>query len=80
VRKFYLDEVWMFVTHKVVFKLFSYPIAWFDRHIIDGSMDGLGWCTTQLSAAVKPFQSGRVQWYALVFLVGTLAVAVIAMI
>jgi NADH-quinone oxidoreductase subunit L len=80
VRKFYLDELWMFVTHKVVFKLFSYPIAWFDRHIIDGSMDGLGWCTTHLSAAVKPLQSGRVQWYALVFLVGTLAVAVIAMI
>ena len=78
-HKFYLDEVWMFITHKVVFKYFSIPIAWFDKHIIDGTMDGIGWTTERLSASIKVFQSGKVQFYAWVFVVGTILITIWAL-
>ena len=41
-KRFYLDEVYQFVTHRIIFKRISTPIAWFDRHIIDGFFDFLG--------------------------------------
>jgi NADH-quinone oxidoreductase subunit L len=78
-HKFYLDELWMFVTKKVIFRCFSDPIAWFDRHVVDGTMDGIGWTTRQLSSSVKVFQNGKVQFYAFVFVIGTFAIAVWAL-
>ncbi|MDR3328570.1 MAG: NADH-quinone oxidoreductase subunit L [Prevotellaceae bacterium] len=78
-RKFYMDELWLFVTRKVIFRFISTPIARFDRRVIDGSMDGVGWVATRLAAAVKPFQNGKVQWYAFVFVLGAAAVAIWAL-
>ncbi|MDR1593395.1 MAG: NADH-quinone oxidoreductase subunit L, partial [Prevotellaceae bacterium] len=45
VKKFYLDEIWMFIIQKVIFKYISTPIAWFDRHVIDGTMNLTGHAT-----------------------------------
>ena len=42
-RRFYMDEVWQFVTHKIIFRFVSTPIAWFDKHVIDGTFDFLAW-------------------------------------
>ncbi|MDR2813429.1 MAG: NADH-quinone oxidoreductase subunit L [Prevotellaceae bacterium] len=78
-RKFYLDEVWLFITKKVIFRYFSDPIAWFDKHVIDGSMNGIGWATQQLSSSVKVFQNGKVQFYAFVFVAGTFVIAIWAL-
>lgn len=78
-NKFYIDEVWMFVTKSIIFKGISQPIAWFDRHVIDGAMDGLGWVTEKSSNAIKGLQSGRIQLYAWVFVAGTLIIAVLAL-
>ncbi|MDR1023550.1 MAG: NADH-quinone oxidoreductase subunit L [Prevotellaceae bacterium] len=78
-HKFYLDELWIFITKKVIFKYLSDPIAWFDKHIIDGTMDGVGWVTTCLSSSVKVFQNGKVQFYAFVFVFGTFVIAVWAL-
>ena len=38
-HRFYWDEIYLFVTHKIIFNGICRPIAWFDRHIIDGSME-----------------------------------------
>ena len=73
-RRFYIDEVYQFVTHRVIFAYVSRPIAWFDRHIIDGFFNFLAWGTHTLSYNIRTFQSGRVQQYALVFLLGVLAI------
>ncbi len=78
-HKFYLDEVWMFITKSVIFKYISMPIAWFDKHVIDGSMDGLGWITTRSSAAIKVIQNGKVQFYAWIFVLGTFAITIWAL-
>ena len=71
-KRFYLDEVYQYVTHRIIFAYISKPIAWFDRHIVDGFFDFLAWGTNALSFRIRGLQSGSVQQYAFVFLLGTL--------
>lgn len=71
-HRFYWDELYMFITHKIIFGCISRPIAWFDRHIVDGTMDGFAYCTQKASEAIKGLQSGNVQTYVWFYLVGAL--------
>jgi NADH-quinone oxidoreductase subunit L len=74
-RKFYIDELYLFITKKIIFDHVSRPIAWFDRHIVDGSMNGISYITNEVSARIKRFQSGQLQQYAWVFVAGAVALA-----
>jgi NADH-quinone oxidoreductase subunit L len=78
-RRFYIDEVYMFVTHKIIFAYISRPIKWFDRHVVDGFMNFLAWGANALSGLIKGFQSGQVQQYAYVFVLGVIILIVIAL-
>ena len=69
-RKFYIDEVYLFITKKIIFNYVSRPIAWFDRHIVDGAMNGMALVTNETSDRIKKLQSGQLQQYALVFVSG----------
>jgi len=69
-NKFYIDEIYLFVTRKILFGCISRPIAWFDRHIIDGFMNGLATVTNFTSDRIKGLQSGQVQLYAATFVAG----------
>jgi len=66
-HKFYIDEIYMFVTKRILFNCVSRPIAWFDRHVIDGSMNGIGNVVMYASKRIKGLQSGYIQQYAAVF-------------
>jgi NADH-quinone oxidoreductase subunit L len=76
-NKFYIDEVYLFVTKKIIFNLISRPVAWFDRHIIDGTMNLIGNTTAKVSDLIKGFQSGQVQKYGFIFVSGVLLLAFI---
>jgi NADH-quinone oxidoreductase subunit L len=76
-QKFYMDEVYLFVTRKIIFRYISDPIAWFDRHIIDGTMNGIAGMTVYAAYAVKGLQSGKLQQYAFVFVGGTVILVLI---
>lgn len=78
-HKFYLDEVWMWFTQTVIFRYICMPIAWFDRHIIDGAMNSLAWTTQKSADSVKGLQSGQVQFYAWVFVFGSLLIAALVL-
>lgn len=71
-KRFYMDEVYQYITHRIIFAHISKPIAWFDRHVIDGFFNFLAWGTNVLSFRIRGLQSGSVQGYAYVFLLGTL--------
>lgn len=75
-HRFYIDQAWLFVTKKIIFRCISTPIAWFDRHVIDGAISGLGTGTEKLSGAIKGMQSGRIQTYAAVLVWGVIIIAV----
>ncbi len=74
-HRFYVDEVYMFITKKVIFNNISTPIAWFDRHVIDATMNGFANVTQWTSRRIKGFQSGEVQQYAFVILLGAIMIA-----
>jgi len=78
-HRFYLDEVYLFITKKIVFNNISKPLAWFDRHVIDASMNGMAATTQWVSIKTKGFQSGQVQQYAYVFLLGTLIITLLVL-
>lgn len=78
-QRLYIDNVWMSITQSVVFKAICSPIAWFDRHVVDGAMNGLAWVTQKASVSIRGWQSGQVQAYAWFFLVGVLAIAVLSL-
>ena len=79
-HRFYIDEVYLFVTKKIIFNCISRSIAWFDRHVIDGAMDGLAYVTNRMSVAVRGLQSGQIQQYAFVFLLGTVVITVLVLV
>jgi NADH-quinone oxidoreductase subunit L len=75
--KFYIDEIYLFITKKVLFNLVGRPAAWFDRNVVDGMVNATGNTTAILSARIKKIQSGKVQGYAIYTLVGVIALAVL---
>jgi len=74
-HRFYMDELWLFVTKKIIFRGISRPIAWFDKKVIDGFMDILATTTQLFSRQIKRFQSGNIQSYCIWFLLGVMMLA-----
>ena len=76
-HRFYIDEVYQFITHRVIFACISTPIAWFDRHVVDGFMNFLAWGTNGVAYLVRDMQSGSVQRYCIWFLGGALGLTIL---
>ena len=76
-KRFYMDEVYQYVTHKIIFRCVSTPIAWFDRHVIDGTFNFMAWSANEAGETIRPWQNGDVRQYAVWFLTGSVALALI---
>lgn len=79
-HRFYMDEVWLFVTKKIVFRCISTPIAWWDRHVIDQFFNFTAWSTHATADEIRDMQSGNVQQYSIWFLAGALILTLILLI
>ena len=77
-HRFYIDEVYMFITKRIIFNGVSKGIAWFDRPVVDGFMNFLAWGANRVSYDIRGLQSGQVQQYAYVFVLGALLLVIIA--
>ena len=76
-HKFYFDELYLFITKKIIFHLIARPIAWFDRHIVDGFMNGIAWVTNTVSFNIRGLQSGKLQRYGFVFITSALLLVIL---
>ena len=76
-NKFYMDEVYLFVTKKIIFKLISEPVAWFDRNVVDATMNAIASVTQGVSFRIRGFQSGQLQKYGFVFITGAIMLAIL---
>ena len=76
-HKFYVDEIYLFVTKKILFNLIGRPAAWFDKNIVDGLVNLTGNSTQAVSEKIKKVQSGKVQQYAIYFLISGVVLAVL---
>ncbi|WP_418696324.1 NADH-quinone oxidoreductase subunit L [Bacteroides sp.] len=72
-HRFYIDNIYQFITHRIIFGCISRPIAWWDRHVVDGFFNFLAWSANATSDEIRGLQSGHIQQYTFVFLLGTLA-------
>jgi NADH-quinone oxidoreductase subunit L len=62
-NEFYIDEVYLFVTRRLIFDGVASPIKWFDRRIVDGAMDATGWLLQRGGAGVRLAQNGLLSLY-----------------
>jgi NADH-quinone oxidoreductase subunit L len=69
-KKFYIDELYLFVTKKIIFNGVGLPAAWIDKHIVDGTMNAIAAAIAKIAGFIKGIQSGKVQNYALYFFSG----------
>ncbi len=69
-HRFYMDEVWLFVTKKIIFRCISTPIAWWDRHVIDQFFNFIAWGTDATADEIRDMQNGSIQSYCIWFLSG----------
>ena len=76
-KRFYMDEVYQFVTHKILFRYVSRPIQWIDEKIINGLIDFSAWGANEAGETIRPWQSGDVRQYAVWFLTGTVALTLL---
>lgn len=76
-HRFYWDEMYMFVTHKIIFGIICKSIAWFDRHVIDATMDMFAKVTHKASYAIRGMQSGEIQTYVYWYFAGAVLLGAI---
>lgn len=76
-KKFYIDDIYIFITKKIIFNGISVPVAWFDRHVVDGTMNGIAFITNFTSEKIKSFQSGQLQQYAYVMVSGMIIIVLL---
>ena len=79
-HRFYMDEVWMFFTKKIIFRCISTTIAWWDRHVIDQFFNFTAWSTHATADEIRDMQSGNVQQYSIWFLAGALILTLILLV
>jgi NADH-quinone oxidoreductase subunit L len=76
-RKFYIDEIYLFITKKIIFNGIGKPAAWFDKNIVDGMVNFSGILTEKIAGSIKKLQSGKVQQYTMLYLAGILVLALV---
>ncbi len=76
-HKFYMDELYLFITRTIIFKGISGSFAWFDKKVVDGTMNAIGNRTVDTSKAIKGIQSGKIQDYAFAFIGGVFVLVLI---
>lgn len=76
-KKFYIDEVYLFITKKIIFPFIGQPIAWVDKNIVDGFVQSSATVTARISSSIKGLQSGKIQSYTLYFFGGIIALSLL---
>lgn len=76
-HKFYIDELYLFITKKIIFSLVARPAAWVDKNVVDGFMNLLGTSSQTASEGISEMQSGKVQQYAAYFFAGAVGLAIV---
>lgn len=77
-NRFYMDNVYQYVTHRILFRFVSKPVAWIDENIINKCIiDFTAWGANEGGESLRAWQSGDVRHYALWFITGAVALVLI---
>jgi len=76
-RKYFIDELYEgLVVRRVFYRLFAALIDWLDRNLVDGIVDLSSWLTRQTGRVVAQIQTGQVQLYGAVIVLGAVLIVV----
>ena len=76
-NRFYMDDVYQFITHKILFRYVSRTAQWIDENVINGFIDFTAWGANEGGESIRTVQSGDVRQYALWFITGALALVLV---
>ena len=76
-QKFYVDEVYLYVTKNIIFQFVARPIAWFDRHVVDGGVNVSAGMTKIAGGTFRHAQTGQVQTYGVWYVGGALFILLV---
>lgn len=62
-NKFYIDEVYLYVTRRIIFDGIAAPIKWFDRRIVDGAMNATARLLDIGGSGIRWAQNGLLTLY-----------------
>jgi NADH-quinone oxidoreductase subunit L len=75
IKKYYVDDVYNWIAGRAL-QVLSEGLAWFDRNVVDGLVNGVAWVAYALVGwTLTRAESGRLPNYALVFFIGVILVA-----
>ena len=69
-NKFYIDELYNFITQRIIFNKLGKNAERMDRKLVDGAVNELAASTVDLSKSIKNLQSGKLQQYLMFFFAG----------
>ena len=66
-----VDAFWIGTWRRATLPV-AKSVAWTDRYIVDGAINGIGWLILSAGDAIRKLQTGRAQDYAMAVIVGVL--------
>ena len=76
-RKYFVDELYEgLLVRRVFYRYFAGITDWLDRSLVDGIVDFTGWTTRQFGRLAAQFQTGQVQFYGAVIVLGAVLILV----
>ena len=76
-RKYFVDELYEgLVVRRLFYRIFAGLTDWLDRNLVDGIVDLSAWLTRQFGRLIAQFQTGQVQFYGAVIVLGAVLILV----
>ena len=76
-RKYFVDELYEgLLVRRVFYRYFAGVTDWLDRSLVDGIVDFTGWTTRQFGRLAAQLQTGQVQFYGAVIVLGAVLILV----
>jgi len=75
-RKWYMDDFYHGIVARGVIAA-SVVFAWFDRHVVNGFVDGAAWLAGVAGRYLRLAETGQLQFYALVLVLAAAAVGIV---
>jgi len=74
-NKYYVDELYGILLVQPLQRLSDFSSSVFDKLVIDGAVNGVGQCVKKAGTGLRLFQTGDLQTYALMILIGLVTIS-----
>ena len=76
-RKYFVDELYEgLLVRRIFYRYLAGLTDWLDRNLVDGLVDSTAWLTRQIARLVAQLQTGQVQFYGAVLVLGAVLILV----